>query len=1042
MSDASLKPDPVGVLAEEFVERLRRGERPSISEYCRTHEELAPRIRELFPSLVMIEQLGPGADESLDSLLFSSDGRRHAAPVRIGDYRILREIGRGGMGVVYEAVQESLGRHVALKVLPRHAAADEKSLERFRGEARTIARLHHTNIVPVFEVDQDEGVSFIAMQYIRGQGLDTVLADLQETRAAADTSGISHTPVLRIPIPSAFYRSGAGDGELETGRLDDLPPELAAGANGSDERAALSGMPAEASSNPSSGTNAKPRRYFRTVAQMGVQVAEALEYAHRRGVVHRDIKPSNLLLDTSGVVWITDFGLAKSEGDALTHTGDIVGTLRYMAPERFTGQSDPRSDVFSLGATLYELLTLRPAFDSTERAQLMQQVMQSDPPRPRTIDPRIPRDLETIVLKAIDRAPAARFASAGQMAEDLRRFLSDQPIKARRTWIWERTWRWCRRNPAIAGSIALTLLAFFLGLGGVVWKWRDAERARQDERAARKAADESAEEVRQGLVSLKEANALLDLGRVLVNGQRWDDADAAFAKALQLRPDDVRASEDRGHLLYARLGLWELAADDLARAFELQRSTAANGWWFHALLRVYVGDTDGYRCVRAEMRQRFGRSYSAYNTADLVRTLALIPAADGIDKDSVKLAEAVVTSHPRHGMFLYVLAVALCRAERYEEAIQRCQQSIQATPPWPAKALNYPILAIAHHALGQDAAARRALDESSKAMSDWTQQMYQQAPDYWVTTLSATGHWPISCWDWLECQLYDREARRRLGIEPVDDPRLHMLRARGFAGLRQLVKADVEYAIALKLSPDDPQIRLEAHRNRAYYAVHKKEFDLAATEFARASALAPNDSDLLRFQAFAFSAAGDVDAYRRVCRVMVARFADTQDPTVAYNVVDACIVQPDAIEDLTQLIPLAKLGATWYVGGIRMLGAAHCRAGQFDDAVRCYQEAAEVTPLRAWDWGVLALAHERLGNADEAQRCLIEAATWIDDANRQKFDDLTATHPVWGGWYESMNVQRLLLEARTLIDRDRSLRPEHESSLDHPVTSAQREDTR
>jgi serine/threonine protein kinase/Flp pilus assembly protein TadD len=1018
MSDTSLKPDPVGMLAEEFVERLRRGERPSITEYCRAHEELAPRIRELFPSLVMIEQLGPGSDESLDALLYAPDGRRHSAPVRVGDYRILREIGRGGMGVVYEAVQESLSRHVALKVLPRHAAADEKSLERFRGEARTIARLHHTNIVPVFEVGLDQGFSFIAMQFIQGQGLDTVLADLQRTRSAAESSNDGRGPAPRIPVPRAARQEQTACAESATGILDDSPADAAQFMDKSEEDESAYGAPDPRPKNPSSDADARPRRYFRTIAQMGVQVAEALEYAHRRGVIHRDIKPSNLLLDTSGVVWITDFGLAKSEGDALTNTGDIVGTLRYMAPERFSGRSDPRSDVYGLGATLYELLTLRPAFDSSERVQLLQQVMHSEPPRPRKLDPRIPRDLETIVMKAIDRAPAARFASASQMADDLRRFLADQPINARRSWVWERMWRWCLRNPAIASLMALTLLIFLIGLSGVVWKWREAEHARQDERAARKAADDSAEQVRQGMARLKEANALLDLGQVCVIAQRWDDADAAYAKALRLRPDHVRASEDRGHLLYARLGLWELAAADVARAFELQRPTGADRWWSHALLRVYVGDTDGYRRVSAEMQNRFGKTSSPLDSAELVRTLALVPGDGGIDKGSVKLAEAIVTSHPNDGSLIYVLAVAKCRAGEYEEAIKRCHQSIEAVPSWSAKPLNYPILAISHHALGQDDEARRALDDSSKAMSDWTRQMYQQEPEYWVTGLNATGHWPVSCWDWLEFQLYDREARRRLGVEPVDDPRLHMLRARGFAGLRKLVKADAEYSIALKLSPNDPRVRLETYRNRAYYAVHKQEFHFAAIEFARASALAPDDSDLWRFRAFARSAAGDIDGYRRECREMVARFKDTKDPAVAYDVVDVCVVRPDAIDDLRQLIPLAKLGATWYVGGLRILGAAHCRAGQYADAVRVYQEASELTHLRARDWGLLAIAHQRLGHAEEARACLTNAARWVDEANRQEFDDLTATHPVWGGWYESINVQRLLAEARTLIDRD------------------------
>jgi serine/threonine protein kinase len=144
------------------------------------------------------------------------------------------------------------------------------------------------------------------------------------------------------------------------------------------------------------------------VAQVGIQVAEALSYAHREGVIHRDIKPSNLLLDTESRVWITDFGLAKTEGDALTHTGDIIGTLRYMAPERFRGSSDPRSDVYSLGLTLYEMLLLRLAFDTADRLELIRRITHEGPARPRKLDPRIPRDLETIVLKAIDREPARR----------------------------------------------------------------------------------------------------------------------------------------------------------------------------------------------------------------------------------------------------------------------------------------------------------------------------------------------------------------------------------------------------------------------------------------------------------------------------------------------------------------------------------------------------------------------------------------------------------------------------------------------------------
>jgi serine/threonine protein kinase/tetratricopeptide (TPR) repeat protein len=923
MNDARHDVDLIGRLADEFVERYRRGEQPSVTEYCQRHAELAPRIRAIFPSLMMIEEFAPDLADARHASLLSADGRVHAAPGQIGDYRILREIGRGGMGVVYEALQESLGRRVALKVLPLCGAADSKSLERFRGEARAAARLHHTNIVPIFEVGQEQGFSFIAMQFIQGQGLDALVTE-QRTRSGERRQNVvqnisdSGEP---LPSQSASARDALGHGENASSTASDGPP------------------------NWPSMSQADPRRYFRSVAQMGVQVAEALEYAHRRGVIHRDIKPSNLLLDASGVVWITDFGLAKIEEDAHSRTGDVVGTVRYMAPERFDGRSDPRSDVYGLGMTLYELLTMRPAFDSQQRAQLMQQVMHSDPPRPRRVVPKIPRDLETIVLKAIAREPSARFAAAGQMADDLRRFLSDQPIQARRVWLWERTWRWCLRNPAVAGLSALTLLVFLIGLSGVVWKWREAEQARFDERLARESADAEAEKVRQGALRLKEANALLDLGQVCVQNRRWDDAGTTFSKAIQLRPDHVRAWEDRGHLLFARLGLWELTADDLAAAFDLQPPSVAGRWWSHALLRAYVGDTDGYRRVGAEMQKRFGRTYSPLYSADLVRTLALIPSARGIDETIVNLAESVASNHTDEGVFSYVVALAKCRAGDHAEAIKRCHDSLQATPPWSARALNYPILAIAHHELGQDAEARDAMDQLAGVVNDWTQQMYQHGPDRWVTSLGATGYWPVSCWDWLECQHYDREARRRLSMETVEDYRLHMLRARGFAGLRMLREADAEYELALKLTPQDVQVRLEAHRNRAYYLVSRKGFRAAAIEFANAGALAPDDSDLWRFQAFAHTASGDLEAYRTACRAMVARFKNTQDCAVAYDVVEACVAHGDSLDDMSQLIPLARLGATWYVGGVRILGAAHCRAGHFEDAVGCYQAAARLTRL-------------------------------------------------------------------------------------------------
>ena len=199
-----------------------------------------------------------------------------------------------------------------------------------------------------------------------------------------------------------------------------------------------------------SSVESRHRAFHRGVAHIGRQAASALAHANARGIVHRDVKPSNLLLDTEGVVWVSDFGLAKVDEDELTRTGDILGTLRYMAPERFRGGGDARADLYSLGLTLYEILVLRPAFDSPDRVALSEQIKSVDPPRPRSVDPRVPRDLETIILKAIEKDPRARYASAEAMAEDLRRFLDDEPILARRVGAAERYLRWARRNPAIA----------------------------------------------------------------------------------------------------------------------------------------------------------------------------------------------------------------------------------------------------------------------------------------------------------------------------------------------------------------------------------------------------------------------------------------------------------------------------------------------------------------------------------------------------------------------------------------------------------------
>jgi serine/threonine protein kinase/WD40 repeat protein/tetratricopeptide (TPR) repeat protein len=493
MGEFSSQRNPVEALAEEFLARYRRGERPALTEYTQAHPDLADEIRDLFPALVLMEEAGPR-----DGGRVTADGR---PPQRLGEYRILREVGRGGMGVVYEAEQEALGRHVALKVLPYELAANPVRLERFRREARSAARLHHTNIVPVFDVGACQGVHYYAMQFIQGQSLDEILHELRRMRTRAGV------------VPPAE----AGAESLAEALVRGVPP----------------GGPSDPIKSHSHLSTPSHFHYYRSVARLGLQAAEALAYAHSQGVLHRDIKPANLLLDLAGTVWVTDFGLAREGESDLTRTGDVVGTLRYMAPERFEGVSDIRSDVYGLGLTLYELLTLQPAFEESDRVRLMDRVAREEPPAPRRRDRRVPRDLETIVLKAIAKEPGRRYATAGDMAEDLRRFLADRPVRARRSMVWERTWRWCRRNPVVAGlSAAVVLLVAVLGIG---WFVQGLLREERDKALASQGRAERAERENQIRSHLARAAAYRRSGRV---GQRFGAlAETAAAMKLDPSPD-------------------------------------------------------------------------------------------------------------------------------------------------------------------------------------------------------------------------------------------------------------------------------------------------------------------------------------------------------------------------------------------------------------------------------------------------------------------------------------------------------------------------
>jgi eukaryotic-like serine/threonine-protein kinase len=586
---------PVDLLAEDFSERLRRGEHPSIEEYAGSHPEHAEVIRAIFPSLALVERVSDRASDSQSLSRISVSKPRHDA---YGDFEIVRQLGMGGMGVVYEAIQRSLQRHVALKVIHESASAKAQHRLRFKREAESAASLHHTHIVPIYGIGEDHGLQYYAMQLIHGVTLQDVVEALRihttssphhpnhasnqpspqescPSRAArASTHGWSEAAKSNAPrdfsvdavrthsrnpntaaagthsaqgghfqalvldsnrcrtqsgsaakrlleppsvdtfssFPSGNHRPSGPSSDAraasvattggsflqatppppaaqvpppqnrevsirEPGRTEVAPPNsqvttqavpFVATAMASQMSAALDEHPD--SSELDWSIASLPKHYYRNIARLIAKIANALDYAHQSGVLHRDIKPSNLMLDHEGTVWVTDFGLARREDmDEATQAGEVLGTLRYMAPEQLRGVGDSRVDIYSLGLTLYELLTLEVAIVSP-KARLLDPQRHSSLTFSSESAKSIPRDLQTIVLKACAYHPQDRYQRARDMESDLLRFLEDRPISARPVGPVEAVFRWGRRNPAVATLTASTC-GLFLILASMLAIW-------------------------------------------------------------------------------------------------------------------------------------------------------------------------------------------------------------------------------------------------------------------------------------------------------------------------------------------------------------------------------------------------------------------------------------------------------------------------------------------------------------------------------------------------------------------------------------------
>jgi serine/threonine protein kinase/Flp pilus assembly protein TadD len=998
---------------DAYLAEREAGTAPRPEELLARHPDLAGDLKECLASLAYIKRASVKAPEAGPAGNGTADAEAPGGGV-LGDFRIVREVGRGGMGVVYEAEQVSLGRRVALKVLPFAGALDPRQLQRFKTEAQAAACLQHTSIVPVYYVGCERGVHFYAMQYIDGQPLAAVIKDLRQL-AGTEAKG----PGPGEPGEESLAHACA------SGRW--APPRAAAAGEPTTAyapAAPAAGTATQAAGLLSTEPSVRTAEYFRTVARLGVQAAEALEHAHEQGVIHRDVKPGNLLLDGRGHLWVTDFGLARLQTDAgLTMTGDLVGTLRYMSPEQALAQRvviDHRTDLYSLGATLYELLTLQPAFTGTDRQELLRQIAFEEPRPSRRLNKAIPAELETVVLKALEKNPADRYGTAQELADDLRRFLEDKPIWARRPTLWQRAVKWARRHRPVVGAVAAVLLLALATAGAFGWRElrQQADTERQVELALREVTIFQGEaKWPEALAAVKRAEVLLESRRASdLLRRRAHDLHRDLDMAAELEEIRLRTTGVRGGGGHSSAG-FDLDHDHAAYL----KAFLTCGIDLEALDPAQVGELVRAQAIRQELVTALDH---------WARLLTESEATKETGKRLLRIARLADTDEGRNRVRLAV------EQEEIDvlKALARADQA-KSLPP---------------SMLGLVAGALRRLGAKQEALTLLREAQWRHPGDYWINLDLADL--AIACGDrdeWLRFKTAALAARPR-------DPTTHTGLGWGLMSMGRLKEAAARYREAVRLRPD----YAHAHNGRGVWLLRQGLLDEAATEFQEAirldkdyAAAHSNLGNVLRKQGRndeaiaecrealrlkkdfpevhynlgrALAAKGLLDeaiaAYREALRLKkdfpgahiqlgnvlrtkgrldeaTAEYREVlclfkkQDGAESYNAYSWYLsTLPDLrLRDPKQALVYANKavelkpqdGNIW-----NTLGAARYRAQDWQGAVEALRKSMALKKGGdSFDWFFLAMAHWQMDHQEEARKWYDKAVPWMDK-NKSQDDEL------------------------------------------------------
>jgi serine/threonine protein kinase/Tfp pilus assembly protein PilF len=959
-------------ILQDWHERHARGEEVDIEGIAAAHPRIAADFRRRVAAIRIMEEALPAPSVP------------QGLPSQIGDFRIVREIGRGGMGVVYEVEQVSMERRVALKVLSPAITGTPQAVKRFQREAKAAGKLHHTNIVPIHAMGQHGGYWYYAMELVQGRPLSKVIGELRSTS----------------PHPT---------------------------------EASLARIAGEAEPDPTPGTGTGPRAYYVRVAEMFAAVADALHLAHHEGVIHRDIKPSNLLLDADGTLKIVDFGLAvmtDAPGPAMTMTGDLLGTPVYMSPEQAMAKRiviDHRTDVYSLGATLYEVLSLRPPFEGDNLHDICSQIITKDPVLPRRANRHVPRDLETIVVKAMEKDRDKRYQSAGDFASDLRRFAEGAAIRARRIGIAGRSWRRVKRHKvrsALAAALALLAL-----LSGGLW-WRSTEeskrRATSDyERLILKA---------DGLLaSGGDADELLDEAiRILP-----DRPEAYWLRVLQVsRPiapqeDVLQAALERGFprgaYHFARARRLRLQEGDSAAAAREEALAAANRTddpvesYFEARLRwdqglhadamacldrAIEGSPSGSFVARLALRHRGGWRYWAGEFDRALQDLLKLPDQPGVVTWQAAAWRRMGNDDIAESEFVRALDAA-DEAAVWEEICRVCQYS--RYPDWSARATalavdrfphNIKLLCARSWSLRMSGEARDALPIAERATTlapdDHDAHVvlaqvylalmaYDRAAEALTRAISLDPACP--CGHAVMADLYLKRGQPRKALEALEPAlriqpsytRVLSLKAFALVELGEHDAAQETLDDAIRLWPLD----LGNHALKALILFRQGEFQ-ESCESARDSLRFGEDTTIYYVLGSGLYQLGKwreaLDAWERCVELRPY-------PQIANEAAWALLVLGDSSGcDPTRLLALARRatdldpdeGSYW-----NTLGVALYRAGQYAECLDALQKSMELQEESAYDWFFVAMAKHKLGHQD-AREWYDRAVAWM---GKQKPED-------------------------------------------------------